>query len=323
MQRCSSNTSSYQYCSHHPVGTCSCRLYHPHHHHHQSTSSSSGNKNPFTMLFSSSSSSTNNNRTCCTQHSNPNQYQNNKSSFINSNEQDYHSYPIITSSSSPSSTTVDCTLSLGTPTTRKTNNNSVMIDNHRKSTSCLTSSSKYCKSWDVFQPSSKNHHHQEQQRHTSSTTHNIKNIISRGYNSINRDQTIGRRCANCDTTSTPLWRNGPRGPKSLCNACGIRYKKEERRATASTTTATNVNVNVNGAVGEAISHPNHQSWAPHYSQTQPRLSTSSTTSHYHEFRFIGDDDRYHHLSDISTNSTGGGIPNFLSWRQPTLIHHYT
>uniref|UniRef100_A0ACD5VFH6 Uncharacterized protein n=1 Tax=Avena sativa TaxID=4498 RepID=A0ACD5VFH6_AVESA len=41
-----------------------------------------------------------------------------------------------------------------------------------------------------------------------------------------------RRCANCDTTSTPLWRNGPRGPKSLCNACGIRYKKEERRAAA-------------------------------------------------------------------------------------------
>ena len=24
-----------------------------------------------------------------------------------------------------------------------------------------------------------------------------------------------RRCANCGTTSTPLWRNGPRGPKVL------------------------------------------------------------------------------------------------------------
>lgn len=24
-----------------------------------------------------------------------------------------------------------------------------------------------------------------------------------------------RRCANCDTTSTPLWRNGPRGPKVI------------------------------------------------------------------------------------------------------------
>ncbi|KAL5230597.1 hypothetical protein ABZP36_029373 [Zizania latifolia] len=43
---------------------------------------------------------------------------------------------------------------------------------------------------------------------------------------------LPRRCANCGTTSTPLWRNGPRGPKSLCNACGIRYKKEERRAAA-------------------------------------------------------------------------------------------
>ncbi|XP_052156736.1 GATA transcription factor 19-like [Oryza glaberrima] len=43
---------------------------------------------------------------------------------------------------------------------------------------------------------------------------------------------LPRRCANCDTMSTPLWRNGPRGPKSLCNACGIRYKKEERRAAA-------------------------------------------------------------------------------------------
>ncbi|KAF0927170.1 hypothetical protein E2562_030977 [Oryza meyeriana var. granulata] len=43
---------------------------------------------------------------------------------------------------------------------------------------------------------------------------------------------LPRQCANCDTMSTPLWRNGPRGPKSLCNACGIRYKKEERRAAA-------------------------------------------------------------------------------------------
>ncbi|KAK8457222.1 hypothetical protein SEVIR_3G144900v4 [Setaria viridis] len=50
--------------------------------------------------------------------------------------------------------------------------------------------------------------------------------------SADRGSPPARRCANCDTTSTPLWRNGPRGPKSLCNACGIRYKKEERRAAA-------------------------------------------------------------------------------------------
>ncbi|XP_031407424.1 GATA transcription factor 16-like [Punica granatum] len=33
-------------------------------------------------------------------------------------------------------------------------------------------------------------------------------------------------CADCKTTKTPLWRSGPSGPKSLCNACGIRYRKK-------------------------------------------------------------------------------------------------
>ncbi|KAL4341399.1 hypothetical protein GQ457_08G009480 [Hibiscus cannabinus] len=35
-------------------------------------------------------------------------------------------------------------------------------------------------------------------------------------------------CTDCKTTKTPLWRGGPAGPKSLCNACGIRYRKRRR-----------------------------------------------------------------------------------------------
>jgi hypothetical protein len=34
----------------------------------------------------------------------------------------------------------------------------------------------------------------------------------------------GVTCANCRTQKTPLWRNGPLGPKTLCNACGVRFK---------------------------------------------------------------------------------------------------
>mmetsp|Transcript_14298 Transcript_14298/g.30628 ORF Transcript_14298/g.30628 Transcript_14298/m.30628 type:complete len:200 (-) Transcript_14298:594-1193(-) len=34
----------------------------------------------------------------------------------------------------------------------------------------------------------------------------------------------GRICAHCRAVKTPLWRNGPLGPKTLCNACGVRYK---------------------------------------------------------------------------------------------------
>ncbi|KAF7033963.1 hypothetical protein CFC21_045025 [Triticum aestivum] len=39
-----------------------------------------------------------------------------------------------------------------------------------------------------------------------------------------------KACDDCNTTKTPLWRGGPNGPKSLCNACGIRYRKRRRVA---------------------------------------------------------------------------------------------
>ncbi|XP_071735526.1 GATA transcription factor 7-like [Rutidosis leptorrhynchoides] len=34
----------------------------------------------------------------------------------------------------------------------------------------------------------------------------------------------GRRCSHCLSQRTPQWRAGPDGPKTLCNACGVRYK---------------------------------------------------------------------------------------------------
>lgn len=33
-----------------------------------------------------------------------------------------------------------------------------------------------------------------------------------------------RKCLHCEITKTPQWRAGPMGPKTLCNACGVRYK---------------------------------------------------------------------------------------------------
>jgi len=33
------------------------------------------------------------------------------------------------------------------------------------------------------------------------------------------------QCEHCGSTNTPLWRSGPSGPKSLCNACGLRWAK--------------------------------------------------------------------------------------------------
>ncbi|KAB5573176.1 hypothetical protein DKX38_000370 [Salix brachista] len=35
---------------------------------------------------------------------------------------------------------------------------------------------------------------------------------------------MGRKCQHCGVEKTPQWRAGPDGPKTLCNACGVRYK---------------------------------------------------------------------------------------------------
>ncbi|KAF8388339.1 hypothetical protein HHK36_027005 [Tetracentron sinense] len=36
--------------------------------------------------------------------------------------------------------------------------------------------------------------------------------------------TMGRKCEHCFAEKTPQWRAGPLGPKTLCNACGVRFK---------------------------------------------------------------------------------------------------
>lgn len=36
---------------------------------------------------------------------------------------------------------------------------------------------------------------------------------------------IRRKCQHCGAEVTPLWRAGPLGSKTLCNACGIRWYK--------------------------------------------------------------------------------------------------
>lgn len=50
---------------------------------------------------------------------------------------------------------------------------------------------------------------------------------------------VVRVCSDCSTTKTPLWRSGPCGPKSLCNACGIRQRKARRAMAAAAAAASN------------------------------------------------------------------------------------
>ncbi|XP_022870331.1 GATA transcription factor 4-like [Olea europaea var. sylvestris] len=60
----------------------------------------------------------------------------------------------------------------------------------------------------------------------SSTLPPNNNVNQRGslINSSKENAEKGRRCTHCSSEKTPQWRTGPMGPKTLCNACGVRYK---------------------------------------------------------------------------------------------------
>ncbi|XP_042509006.1 GATA transcription factor 21-like [Macadamia integrifolia] len=74
-------------------------------------------------------------------------------------------------------------------------------------------------------------HHQQQPPSPLLDTDNSSN------NSSNNNNNTVRVCSDCNTTKTPLWRSGPRGPKSLCNACGIRQRKARRAMAAAAAAA--------------------------------------------------------------------------------------
>ena len=41
-----------------------------------------------------------------------------------------------------------------------------------------------------------------------------------------RSRITGRKCAHCGSQKTSEWRMGPEGRGTLCNACGLRYRKK-------------------------------------------------------------------------------------------------
>ncbi|KAL5210682.1 hypothetical protein ABZP36_006305 [Zizania latifolia] len=49
-------------------------------------------------------------------------------------------------------------------------------------------------------------------------------LLSRPRQAQAADGVPPRRCTHCAVEETPQWRVGPDGPRTLCNACGVRFK---------------------------------------------------------------------------------------------------
>ncbi|CAN8285551.1 unnamed protein product [Cochlearia groenlandica] len=67
--------------------------------------------------------------------------------------------------------------------------------------------------------SCENHHPIIKKKHKNCSAHSV----SHSPRPFNSDGTI-RKCTHCETTKTPQWREGPHGPRTLCNACGVRFR---------------------------------------------------------------------------------------------------
>eukprot|EP01133_Synstelium_polycarpum_P015601 gene15601-18535_t len=63
-----------------------------------------------------------------------------------------------------------------------------------------------------------------------------ENMIKAQTKKSKKPVNSNRSCLNCKTTETPEWRRGPQGAKTLCNACGIRYRLSKQIDGASTPT---------------------------------------------------------------------------------------
>lgn len=44
----------------------------------------------------------------------------------------------------------------------------------------------------------------------------------------NMPQVVTLVCQMCETTKTPQWRCGPNGTNTLCNRCGLKWRKGRR-----------------------------------------------------------------------------------------------
>lgn len=94
------------------------------------------------------------------------------------------------------------------------------------------------------------------------------------------------KCVQCGTMETPLWRAGPAGPKTLCNACGVRWKKTgsvipraKRPPSSSPSSNPSANANSTGSAGTSSTPHHHKSQS--VLRKRARVSSSGLTDSIH------------------------------------------
>nr|GEW49838.1 dol-P-Man:Man(7)GlcNAc(2)-PP-Dol alpha-1,6-mannosyltransferase [Tanacetum cinerariifolium] len=144
---------------------------------------------------------------------------------------------------------------------------------------------------------------------TSSSTTPVKIESYSSPTSSSSDNTteggIVRRCTHCSSEKTPQWRTGPLGPKTLCNACGVRYKSgrlvPEYRPAASPTFVLTQHSNSHRKVMELRRQKEMMIGQPQ----------QSTGSEYHQLYGNGHQSYHHHNHNHNRNNYEQEVDGWL------------
>ncbi|EXJ87317.1 hypothetical protein A1O3_04276 [Capronia epimyces CBS 606.96] len=80
-------------------------------------------------------------------------------------------------------------------------------------------------------------------------------------------------CTDCGTLDSPEWRKGPNGPKTLCNACGLRWAKKEKKKSGA-----GANTDVSSTAPDASSSTANTAPIPGPPSSTPVKESNSTES---------------------------------------------
>jgi hypothetical protein len=82
----------------------------------------------------------------------------------------------------------------------------------------------------VIAPHQHHTHHQYYVQANAKNYNLAKRKFQYGTSSSTSSMKSGKYvCTECHVSESPEWRKGPKGPKTLCNACGLRWAKKTRK----------------------------------------------------------------------------------------------
>ena len=85
-------------------------------------------------------------------------------------------------------------------------------------------------------------------------------------------------CTDCGTLDSPEWRRGPNGPKTLCNACGLRWAKQEKKRSGQLGANSSKSGSISGAQPGMPGLSSNASAGPGLQNTQKESFVDSATT---------------------------------------------